>query len=62
MKMPKFVVISSETVYYETEVEAENVEDARARFFDTVNDSDCLIAFDGDHFEVLEIREENENA
>jgi hypothetical protein len=59
--MSKFVVISSETVYYETEVEADNVEDARARFFDTVDDSGCLMAFDGDHFEVLEIREENEN-
>jgi hypothetical protein len=57
--MPKFIVISSETVYYETEVEAETVEDARAKFFDTVDDSDCLIAFDGDHFEVLEIKEES---
>ena len=58
--MPKFVVISSETVYYETEIEADNVEQARAKFFDTVDDPECLITFDADHFEVLEIREEED--
>ena len=59
--MTKFTVISSETVYYETEVEAESAEEARAKFFDTVSDTGSLIAFDGDHFEVLEIVE-NEDA
>jgi hypothetical protein len=57
MKMPKFTVISSETVYYETEVEANSAEEARARFFDTVADTSSLVAFDGDHFEVLEVVE-----
>jgi hypothetical protein len=55
--MPKFTVISSETVYYETEVEANSAEEARARFFDTVADTSSLVAFDGDHFEVLEVVE-----
>lgn len=56
--MPKYTVISSETVYYETEVDADNVEDAREKFFSVVDDTDALVAFDGDHFEILEIKEE----
>ena len=56
--MTKFTVISSETVYYETEVEAESAEEARAKFFDTVSDTSSLVAFDGDHFEILEVVEE----
>ena len=54
--MAKFRVLASETVYYEFFVEADTVEDAQAKL--DRGDFDTGPAYDGDHFGIDSIEEE----
>lgn len=54
--MPKFMVLSRETVYYETEIEAEDEDKARAIFLDMDHNEETLTPFDGDFFEIYDIQ------
>lgn len=54
--MPKFRVLASETVYYEFFVEADSIEDAQAKL--DRGDFDTGPAYDGDHFGIDGIEEE----
>ena len=59
--MPKFTILSRETVYYETEIEAEDEDKARAIFLDMEHTEETLTPFGADYFEIYDI-EENANA
>jgi hypothetical protein len=54
--MPKFQILASETVFYDFVVEADNMEQARAKI-DT-GDYDTGPAYDGDNFEIDSIEQE----
>lgn len=60
--MPKFIIRSSETVYYETELEADNEEQARAKFWEMNHGDDTLITYDADHWQIDDVIEESEDA
>lgn len=59
--MPKFTILSSETVYYETVIEADNEDQARDKFWDMNHDESTLVIYDADHWQLDEIKE-NEDA
>jgi hypothetical protein len=54
--MPKFRVLASETVFYNFVVEADSLEQARARI--DIGDYDPGTAYDGDNFEIDSIEQE----
>ena len=54
--MAKFRVLASETVFYDFEVEANSLEEARAKI--DLGDFDTGPAYDGDHFGIDSIEEE----
>ena len=54
--MAKFRVLASETVFYDFEVEADSIEDAQAKL--DRGDFDTGPAYDGDHFGIDSIEEE----
>jgi len=56
--MKSFTVLSSETVYYETQIEAENEEEAKQKFWDTIKDPSTLETYSADNWQIDEIREE----
>lgn len=53
--MPKFTILSRETVYYETEIEAEDEDKARAIFLDMEHTEETLTPFGADYFEIYDI-------
>lgn len=50
--MPKFIIHSSETVYYQTEVEAESEDEARDKFWEMNHDETTLVATEADHWQI----------
>lgn len=50
----KYLVHSSETVYYITEVEADSAKDAMFKIMDGIVDVDITNSVDSDNFQVLE--------
>ena len=55
--MPKFIVLSSETIYYETYVEAEDEDKAREKFYDIADDENALVAYGSDHWKIDDVEE-----
>lgn len=53
--MPKFTILSRETVYYETEIEAENEDKARELFLEMEHNEETLTPFGADYFEIYDI-------
>jgi len=55
--MPKFKVLSSETIYYETDVEAEDEDKAREKFWDMDHNDNTLVAYESDHWQIDTVEE-----
>lgn len=55
--MKTYVIYSSETVYYETQIEAESEEQAREKFWDMDHNNETLQTCDSDNWTLDEVRE-----
>lgn len=55
--MKTYVIYSSETVYYETQIEAESEEQAKEKFWDMDHNNETLQTCDSDNWTLDEVRE-----